>query len=82
MPNDSIFIFLQVAHFSKYGLQDSDEEEEVPSKVDLKKAKTGLTPPATGLQPAPLAPQPLAGQQAQVGGRDGENVKKKILTGY
>lgn len=42
----------QVAHFSKYGLQDSDEEEEEhPLKVDAKKLKTapvappGLAPP-------------------------------------
>lgn len=46
---------LQVAHFSKYGLQDSDEEEEVPpAKTDTKKLKTAI--PA-GLQQIPLSQQ-------------------------
>lgn len=36
-----------MAHFSKYGLQDSDEEEEEhPSKADAKKLKTApVLPP-------------------------------------
>ncbi|XP_065279525.1 nuclear pore complex protein Nup98-Nup96 [Emys orbicularis] len=42
----------KVAHFSKYGLQDSDEEEEEhPSKVDAKKLKTAQVPPQG--QPVP-----------------------------
>lgn len=39
----------QVAHFSKYGLLDSDEEEEVPLKADPKKLKT-MSIPSSGLQ--------------------------------
>lgn len=65
--NNDTFL-LQVAHFSKYGLQDSDEEEEIHlAKTDLKKAKTG--PPAAGLQPAPLHSQQLGPQQSQVFGQ-------------
>uniref|UniRef100_A0A672M5K4 Nuclear pore complex protein Nup98-Nup96 n=1 Tax=Sinocyclocheilus grahami TaxID=75366 RepID=A0A672M5K4_SINGR len=39
-PEIGSWVF-EVAHFSKYGLQESDEEEEVPPKLDMKKLKTG-----------------------------------------
>ncbi|XP_058271327.1 nuclear pore complex protein Nup98-Nup96 isoform X2 [Hemibagrus wyckioides] len=53
-PETGSWVF-EVAHFSKYGLQDSDEEEEVPpAKTDTKKLKTAI--PA-GLQQIPLSQQ-------------------------
>uniref|UniRef100_A0A673ZEP6 Nuclear pore complex protein Nup98-Nup96 n=1 Tax=Salmo trutta TaxID=8032 RepID=A0A673ZEP6_SALTR len=51
----------EVAHFSKYGLQDSDEDEEVPLKVDPKKLKTATRLPP-GLQQLPPSQQQVAPQ--------------------
>ena len=61
----------QVVHFSKYGLLDSDEEEDVPSKADPKKLKTmPPLPPSKLLQQLP--PSQLQGAlQAQVDGTAG-----------
>ncbi|XP_035288063.1 nuclear pore complex protein Nup98-Nup96 isoform X2 [Anguilla anguilla] len=44
-PETGSWVF-EVAHFSKYGLQDSDEEEEAPpAKTDPKKLKTAAAVP-------------------------------------
>lgn len=56
ITNALAFIIVQVAHFSKYGLQDSDEEEEEhPSKVDAKKLKTAQVPSQGQLVPQQMA---------------------------
>ncbi|KAJ8412445.1 hypothetical protein AAFF_G00127810 [Aldrovandia affinis] len=61
-PETGSWVF-EVAHFSKYGLQDSDEDEEVvlPVKTDPKKLKTAAAVPPSQQQvalngkPAPQA---------------------------
>lgn len=54
-----------MAHFSKYGLLESDEEEEAPLKTDPKKLKT-MSVPSSGLQQKFPSSQQQVAPQAQV----------------
>uniref|UniRef100_A0A665U9W5 Nuclear pore complex protein Nup98-Nup96 n=1 Tax=Echeneis naucrates TaxID=173247 RepID=A0A665U9W5_ECHNA len=60
-PETGSWVF-EVAHFSKYGLQDSDEEDDVPSKADPKKLKTTVSLPPPRLQQQ----LPISQQQSTV----------------
>ncbi|XP_061658475.1 nuclear pore complex protein Nup98-Nup96 isoform X2 [Syngnathoides biaculeatus] len=64
-PETGSWVF-EVAHFSKYGLQDSDEDEDVPLKTDAKKLKTKMSLPAARPTQTPPHSQHGAAPHAQV----------------